>query len=174
MRAAALDLSSKTGWAAHDGASPLPVLGTKPIVGWGYDAGSMLELYRKWLSDFVKIHRPEVMFIEAWFIAPHLDAVTIGKQVALATFTQWAMKTAGIPTHLITVNAWRNGYFGSAAGKADYFKRKAMRYCDELGLQYPDHNAAEAMGILDHGLVSIARVMPPWRKHPVFLVGAEP
>lgn len=174
MRAVALDLSSKSGWAAWDGQSPNPVLGTKPIVGWAYDAGTMLELYRKWLSDFIKIHRPEVMFIEAWFIAAHLDATTIGKQVALATFTQWAMKTAGVRTHLITVNSWRKSYFGHAGGKAEYFKRKAMLYCDELGWAYPDHNAAEAAGILDHGLMVICRQQPPWRTHPVFLMRPEP
>lgn len=171
MRAIALDLSSKTGWAAYDGKSPAPVLGTKQIVGWQYDAGSMLELYRKWLSDFVKIHQPEIVFIEGWFIAPHLDGLTIGKQVALVSFTQWAMKAAGIPCHIFTVAQWRKGYFGSAAGKADYFKRKACYYCEQLGWAYPDHNAAEAAGILDYGLTSKARITPPWRSHEIFILG---
>lgn len=170
MRFAALDISSRTGWAAWDGTSPAPVLGTKQLVGWQYDAGTMLELYRKWLGDFLQIHRPDAMFIEGWFIAPHLDAVTIGKQVALVSFTQWALKAARIPSYIFTVAEWRKGYFGSAKGKAEQFKRKAMHYCDEMDWAYPDHNAAEAAGILDHGICKIGRVTPPWRSHPVFLM----
>jgi Holliday junction resolvasome RuvABC endonuclease subunit len=171
MRFAALDLSSKSGWAAWDGQSPNPVLGTKQLVGWQYDAGSMLELYRKWLGDFFAIHRPDMIAVENWYIPPHMDATTIGKQIQLAGFTQWACKAAKIECHMVTSASWRKSWFGHARGKTEDFKRRALHRCDELGWAYPDHNAAEAAGILDWLITQKARQMPPWRSHPLFIIG---
>lgn len=169
MRYAAFDLSSKTGWGVWDGHAPQPQLGVKPIVGWDYDAGSMLELYRKWLGDFLRAHRPQRIGIEAMFIAPHLDAPTIFKQVALVSFTQWAAKAAAIPCTLIYSASWRKTWYGSATGRTDDFKIMAENRCRDLGWPAPDHNAAEAAGILDHLVTQIGKETPPWRSEHLFM-----
>jgi len=163
MRYAAFDISSKTGWGVWDGHAPQPTLGVKTIVGWDYDAGSMLELYRKWLGDFLRAYRPQRVGIEALFLAPHLDFPTIGKQVALVSFTQWACKAAGVPCSLIYAASWRKSWYGSARGRTDDFKNMAVNRCLDLGWDAPDHNAAEAGGILDHLVTEIGKETPPWR-----------
>lgn len=163
MRIAALDLSSKTGFASWDGVSDKPVLGTKQIVGWQYDAGSMLELYRKWLGDFFAIHRPDVIAIESWYIAPHLDGATIGKQIMLSGFTQWACKAAKIRCHLVTSAQWRKHIYGSSRGNGTDWKVRATQRCDHLGWTYQDHNSAEAGLILDWAVCTVAKMNPPWR-----------
>jgi Holliday junction resolvasome RuvABC endonuclease subunit len=171
MRVAAFDLSSKTGWAVWDGISKQPTLGTKEIVGWQYDAGTRLELYRKWLGAFIGAHRPQMIVIEGWFIAPHLDGATIGAQIGLCQFTQWAFKAAGVPCHLVTAGQWRKHWHGTAAGKGEWHKRKACEIATRLGWTYSDHNAAEAAGLLDYAICHIAKETTPWRDDWL-LVGA--
>lgn len=163
MRYAAFDISSKTGWGVWDGHAPQPTLGTKTIVGWDYDAGSMLELYRQWLGEFLRAHRPQRIGIEALFLGAHGDFVTIGKQVALVSFTQWAAKAAKIPCSLIYAASWRKSWYGSANGRTDDFKNMAVNRCLDLGWNAVDHNAAEAAGVLDHLITEIGKETPTWR-----------
>lgn len=169
MRVAAFDISSRTGWAVHDGVRAQPILGTKQIVGWTYDSGTMLELYRKWLGEFLRVHRPQMVCIEGWYIAPHLDGETIGKQIQLVGFTQWAMKAANIPCHLVTAGQWRKHWHGTAAGKGEWHKRKATRIGEALGWEGQDHNAFEAGGLLDYAITCIAKETTPWRDKALFI-----
>lgn len=164
MRAAALDLSSKTGWAVWNGSSGRPELGTKQLVGFQYDNGTMLELFRKWLGPWLRMHEPEIIFIERWLIAGHMDGTTIGKQIMLAGFTEWACKAAGIKTVLVTSAQWRKFCYGKASlAPGEDWKTKATGRCRHLGWEFPDHNAAEAGLILDWGLCTVGKVNPPWR-----------
>lgn len=168
MRYGALDISSKTGWAVWDGHTARPFLGRKTLVGWSYDSGSMLEFYRLWLGDFIRIHRPDIVAVEGWIIAAHLDATTIGKQIQLAGFTEWAMKKAGIRCIPVAAATWRKTFHGTGRASGDEFKTWAKKRCDILGWEYEDDNAAEAGGLLHHAITQIGRENPPWRDHPCF------
>lgn len=172
MRYAALDLSSKTGFAVWDGHTAKPLLGTKQLVGWDYDSGTMLELYRKWLGDFLRIHRPQRMAIESWYIPQHnrpgeqfkIDAVTVAKQIMLSGFTQWACKAARIPFTLVTAGQWRKTWYGSARlPQGNDWKLMATDRCRQIEWPAVDHNAAEAAGLLDHLVTEIGKETPPWR-----------
>ncbi|MES2289311.1 MAG: hypothetical protein V4530_06185 [Pseudomonadota bacterium] len=170
MRYAAFDLSSKTGWGVWDGAREKPILGTKQIVGWDYDAGTMLELYRQWLGEFLRLHRPQRIALESWYIAPHLDGKTIGKQIMLSGFTQWACKAAKIPFHLVTAGQWRKTWYGSAAlPQGNDWKLMASHRCRTIGWDAVDHNAAEAAGLLDHLITQYGRETPPWRSEHMLM-----
>lgn len=169
MRYAALDLSSHTGWGCWNGLAPQPTLGTKTIVGWSYDTGSMLELYRKWLGSFIAAYQPNMVAIESWYIPQHMDATTIGKQIAVSAFTQWALKKAGIEVHLVTSTSWRKSWYGTARGKTEEFKRKAVDRCRQLEWPIDDHNSAEAAGLLDYLVTEIGRETPPWRSNHLFM-----
>jgi hypothetical protein len=170
MRYAAFDLSSKLGWGAWDGHASKPLLGTKTIVGWDYDSGTMLELYRKWLGDFLRIHRPQKVAIESWYIAPHMDGATIGKQIMLSGFTQWACKASGTPFHLVTAGQWRKTWYGSARRpEGNDWKLMAVNRCKALGWEAQDHNAAEAGGILDWLISEVGRETSTWRSEHVLM-----
>lgn len=163
MRVGALDLSSRTGWAAWSDPAARPTLGTKKLLGWDYDEASMLEFYRLWLGDWLRTFKPEIVAVERWFIAPHMDGATIGKQIMLAGFTMWALKSAGVKPCLVTSAEWRKHAFGSSRNNGTDWKRRAMQRCDFLGWDAIDHNAAEAGLILDWAIVQKAKKNPPWR-----------
>lgn len=169
MRIAALDLSSHTGWAAWDGKSPAPQLGVKHLVGWGYDQGSMLEFWRVWLGDFFAAHDPEIVGIEAWMLPQHGDAETIKRQAALLGFTEWACKASGRRAVVIHAASWRKSFLGTGRGKTEEFKAKAMAACAALGWAAPDHNAADAAGVLHH-VCEMAEIVTPWRDPHLFYV----
>jgi hypothetical protein len=164
MRYLALDLSSHTGWACWDGHTAKPLLGTKTLVGWNYDSGSMLELYRKWLGDFLRIHRPQMIGIESWYIPQHGDGATIAKQIMLSGFTQWAAKASGTPYKLITAGQWRKTWYGSSRRpEGNDWKLMAKDRCRKIGWDAVDDNAAEAGGLLDHLVTEYGKETPPWR-----------
>lgn len=163
MRVAALDLSSKTGWAVWDGSAPRPILGTKQLVGWGYEIGSTLEFWRLWLGDFVTGHKPEFVAIEAPFIPDHGDGSTIMRQCALFGFTCWALKQCGIRVEQVHSATWRKHFLGSGRGKTDDLKEEAKARCRALGWTFPDHNAAEAGGILCWAIHQRLSLVAPWR-----------
>ena len=170
MRIAALDLSSKTGWAVHDGKRHAPLLGTKQLVGWGYDTGSMLEHWRLWLGEFFKAHDPELVAIEAWMLPQHGDGRTILKQAGLLGFTEWCCKISGRKVEIVYAASWRKTFLGSAHGKTDELKQKSLEACRALGWNPPDHNAADAAGVLHHAIDAIAKVQSPWRDAHLFYI----
>lgn len=166
MRIVALDISSKTGWAVYDDAAARPLLGTKPLVGWGYDEGTMLEHFRKWLGEFIQKHNPQMAAVERPFIPTHggkVDGVTVSRQHMLCGMAVWAFGAVGIQWHWAPVPQWRSHAFGSARNNGTDWKVRAKQRCDFLGWEYPDDNAAEAGLILDWLLVDKAKINPPWR-----------
>lgn len=174
MRAAALDLSSRTGVATWDGRAGRPLLSTKKLVGYDYAIEDTLELWRVWLGDFIKTHRPELVIIEEFVVAlyddakdperrPQVNGQAILRLAGLSTFTRWACKKAGAKVAVVTAAQWRKHAFGSARNNGTDWKQRARQRCDYLGWEYPDHNAAEAGLILDWGLCAIGKVNPPWR-----------
>ena len=163
MRIAALDLSSKCGWAVWEPGRARPLLGTKKLVGFSYDEGSMLEFYRLWFNDFLTTHQPDLLALESWYIPPHMDGATIGKQIMLHGMTMWRAKKRKVRVEKVTAAQWRKHAFGSSRNNGTDWKVRARERCDYLGWTYPDHNAAEAGLILDWAIVTQARLNPLWR-----------
>ena len=168
VRIAAFDISSKLGWAAWDGAAPRPVFDMKPVVGFQYDAGSMLELYRKWLGTWLRAYQPELLVIEAWIVAAHGDADTSAKLIQLSGFTQWACKTLGVATVLVPASTWRKEVYGTGRGTSAEWKRKAKERVRSYGMSPPDDNAAEAVLILEYAIKRYGKTVAPW------LIGGSP
>jgi len=55
-----------------------------------------------------------------------------------------------IPTFNVTVQRWRRGFFGKGVrGRdRDEWKRMAAEYAGHLGVKVPNHDAAEAVGVV--------------------------
>lgn len=175
MRVGALDLSSKTGHAAWNGTAERPVLGTKTLVGWQYDVGTMLEFWRRWLGDWIRTHQPEYVAVEAPFIPDHGGGDVILKQAGLFAFTMWAFKSANIRAEQVHSASWRKHFIGCGMldrrdsrvqrgeKPGEAMKRLAVMRARALGWDFPDHNAAEAGGILTWAINERLQLAAPWR-----------
>lgn len=174
MRAAALDLSSRTGVAVWDGVSAIPRLQTKKITGYDFAVEDMLEFWRVWLLDFLKANRPELVAIEENVIQvyhdkedpnsrPSVNGQSVFRLCALSGFTRWACKKAGARIVCPTPNQWRKHAFGSARHNGTDWKQRARQRIDYLGWEADSHDAAEAGLILDWALCAVAKVNPIWR-----------
>lgn len=177
MRLAAFDLSSNTGIAVWDGVAGRPTLFTKKLVGWDFQPADFLELWRVYLGDFLKTYRPQAVMIESWYIPQHqsvdpvtgersgfkIDGKTVGNQVGLSYFTQWALKASGCKVHMVTAAQWRKHAFGSSRNNGTDWKVRAKNRCQYLGWDYKTDNDAEAALILDCLATSVLGLKTPWR-----------
>lgn len=166
MRALAFDLSSRTGWAAWDGVSPLPTLGKKRVLHFDRGEGEMLEHWRLWLGSMLAEHRPDVIACEAPAMGAHSDQPTIYRQAMLLGMVAWAAHVSGIPRHAIGPATWRKSFIGfGTRGKrvgVDW-KALALQRARALGADPPDHNSAEAFGVLDNLITVQLKLDAPWR-----------
>ncbi|MEA3537632.1 MAG: hypothetical protein U9R73_00715 [Pseudomonadota bacterium] len=164
MRLLTFDLGKYTGWAAWDGKSSLPSHKMKTLVGWDYEPAAFLAFQRKWLGEMLKVHRPEVVAIERWYLPQHGDGKTIAQQIALSFFFQWALRSAGIPFHILQPNQWRKETFGKAVlNTGEDWKTKALNRVAARGIEgVTDHNEAEAILLMDW-LATHYRFNLPWR-----------
>lgn len=165
MKVAAFDLSSQTGWAVWDGVSAIPTLGKKRVLHWDRDEGIMLEHWRQWLGRFLREHAPEAVAVEAPALGNHTDAPTIYRQAMIRGFVLWGCHQLQIPTYSIPPSSWRKSFIGFGRipkGTGQTWKVLACKRCTALGWEYPDHNAAESGGVLNHLVTEILGITPPW------------
>jgi hypothetical protein len=73
---------------------------------------------------------------------------------------------AGVPCACVPIDEWRNRFLGTKrappglnqrAARTSWFKDKAISTCLQRGWLVEDHNAAEALGIMDYGLCCVSR-----------------
>lgn len=74
--------------------------------------------------------------------------------MSLAAVAGEAATRAGAAVLSVDCQKWRKTYIGNGGLSGEESKRLAMQRCDQLGWRYPDHNAAEAMGIWYWGMAS--------------------
>lgn len=166
MRALGLDLSSRIGWAIWDGASPLPVLGKKRVLHFDRDEGFMLEALRQWLGSLLKDHAIEAVAVEGPAMGAHSDAPTIYRQAMIHGMVAWACHCLQLPRYSVSPASWRKSFigFGARGKRRDVnWKGLALQRARALGADPPDHNSAEAFGVLDYLLFIQLGLMPPWR-----------
>lgn len=173
MRVAAFDLSSRTGLAHWEPGMARPRLRTKKLVGYDYRVEDTLELWRLFLGSYLREARPQIVVIEEFVAAMYEDAknpdrVSVNGQAilrlaGLSTFTRWCCKMAGAKVVIATAGQWRKHVFGSARHNGTDWKVRAKQRVDYLGWEYDSHDAAEAGLILDYGIVTQAKLNPPWR-----------
>lgn len=60
------------------------------------------------------------------------------------------VRCKSIPLRTVAVQSWRKSFLGNGKLKGDVAKREAVKLCQRLGWDAPDHNAAEAAGIWHH------------------------
>jgi Holliday junction resolvasome RuvABC endonuclease subunit len=126
----------------------------------------MLEHFRLWLGGLLKEHSIEAVAVEAPAMGAHTDVPTIYRQAMLHGSVAWACHVLQLPRYMVSPARWRKTFIGfgkAPRGEKVDWKRLAVQRARALGLEPPDHNSAEALGVLDHVLSQSLKVMPPWR-----------
>lgn len=66
------------------------------------------------------------------------------------------VRCKSIPLRIVAVQSWRKSFLGNGRLPGDIAKREAVKLCQRLGWDAPDHNAAEAAGIWHHACAQAA------------------
>lgn len=102
-----------------------------------------------------------------------IDINVIRKLIALGAMAEWFAHCIGARCFAVHIGTWRKHFCGWGNLNRAAAKIAAMDECRRLGIDPPDDNAAEAMGILDYYL-SILKIgnrpyHRPWRDLGFFI-----
>lgn len=169
----ALDLSVKsTGWALWSAGEERPAFGTWALadsIDWAARAyvrlhGHLMDLHRLSPIDFLCFEEP----IPAHMLQGHTNAVTLAAAAGLAAHASSFAEAVGARWRPVSIAAWRRHFIGRMprGTKTVDLKAMAMTRCRELGFDPARHDAAEAIGLLDHQL-SINGIVAPWRSESI-------
>jgi Holliday junction resolvasome RuvABC endonuclease subunit len=148
---------------------PAPSLGTYLVQFWGVEDGAMLHRFGLFVDMLCERVGPEVMACEDYAMGGHMDAATIGRQAMMRGVIALAANRRQIPLYTPHPSTWRKTFIGFGSHRVRKgmprvsFKKLCMDRCAVLGWNPPDHNAADAAGILDHVLHAELDVLTPWR-----------
>lgn len=178
----ALDLASTTGWAAWqtDQNSPLPACDAVRLPGKAGEVGPSTEGLRLLLNELNRRYVFTHIFFEAQHIpAPKkkgggtksINIETVYKLISLGGMAEWWAYKMKVPVFKVEIGTWRKHFLGRGSGFAKAGldgKEEAIRKCEAIGVFTSDHNAADAVGILDYSLTLFDNVTPPWRDKAIF------
>lgn len=87
---------------------------------------------------------------------------TIGRLIGLHAHAQSFAHAVRARFWSVNQSSWRKHFLGRGAGAdSATFKACSVDLCRRLGWNPPDHNAADALGVLDYG-IHLDRLTPPW------------
>jgi hypothetical protein len=142
---AAFDLGTHTGHAyGHKGG--LPITGTWTLPTHASNPGEMIAAAENGFHDFLVLHRPSVVWVEAHLEPQHsrgADAAIVAIKLfgALQGECYRTDTAPPIPIHNKTIRA---KVLGHGNLDSDTAKREAQDLLRRLGVSFPDHNAADA------------------------------
>lgn len=184
----ALDQSPKhTGWAVGTPLESKPAFGVFDMPPWGDDAADRLQSFRDWLTGTITGRRVTHLFYESPVNPPFksFDVTRMqGKQVGVIELVAadllervpWKGERQPIvPVFEVAIDSWRSRFLGTTKAPAglsgkfatDELKQMALRSCALRGWYVSDHNAAEALGILDYAL-SVVSPKHAGNRDPIF------
>lgn len=178
MTVLALDLASRAGWAAHSSGWAAPVFGEIDCRSPASEYGIAAELLRLKLAELHSEHGPfKFIVVEALPQPLHGNVASRDKIFALHVMADWFAHRTGATCRTLGIGQWRKIFLGAAptsysakTGKrvggwrTDSAKPAAIKRCLEYGWDVgSDHNAAEALGILNAFLDMLPGHVLPWR-----------
>lgn len=125
-----------------------------------------VDLFR-YLAEFHKEKPITAIAVEQPIKRPTDKVEKLIALYGLVAVVETFAKARNIPCHVIGIGKWRASYYtsGERVGKPDW-KRMAIMRSRQYGYDPLDDNEAEAIGILDHFLLSM-EITPKWRlEHP--------
>jgi hypothetical protein len=170
-----------TGWAYYRKDAAVPASGTFELPYWGNEEGRYAYEWWRWLIDFCRARSVTHLFFEAMPGGKpnHFEPQTeqLG-QKGLFLLADMAGHELGIPSRMVAINSWRERFIGTSIApphfrtatrdvRRRWFKDQALKACAARGWFSVDHNAAEAMGIMDFGVCTIDPLYAS-RTDPIF------
>lgn len=168
MRILALDQSpSSTGFALWDdglalsGAWPLCEGIARRAIGFNEIHARLLAIHKDRPIDLIAYEQPikrpsdkVEKLIALYGVAAHIESFCQKRQIRCFVIGQ---------------HSWRETWLGKKHGikGSEDLKRAAIERARQYDFDPKTHDEAEALGILDHQLLSM-KIMPPWREaHPL-------
>lgn len=148
-----LDLSKSTGWAhAYDWSKPTWGVLELPRNRWDkadVPLGHVLRIYRNWLVDMLDVLQPEKLIYEAPIVTGGGDLYKHQVLLGLSAVTEETCddRTTVFQESSSTVRKW---FIGKGRGSSKELKAAVMDECRERGWDVTDHNAADALAMLDY------------------------
>lgn len=165
----AMDIATRMGWALHKPGMPRPFFGTVQFARTPEEVGLPMEQMRQFLTDQHQLHGglTDIVFEAQHVVGGKIDINVIRKLISLAAMAEWFAHCIKARCFLVHIAQWRKHFCGSGRLDRERAKMVAMDECRRIGIDPPDDNAAEAMGILDYYL-SLRRIdgapyPRPWR-----------
>jgi len=151
MRILALDIASRLGWAT-DGADGRLIFGVYALPTSAENPGVAFCAFERWLDQRIIEHRPDTLAIEAPLVLAGrrgAKVLTNARTVAVLNGL-WAIALLVSTSHKLRIfqaNVMSIKKHFTGNGHAD--KAAMVKQCRLLGWPVTDHNAADALGLLD-------------------------
>ena len=165
----ALDLATRSGWAAADaiavdawpegipGAEVGPFegvhYGSHRLAGPDMDEGYVFDKLFKWLNTLIDLQQPDSIVYEAP-LPVQRNPKTAKRLIGLVTIADLVAHQRKCRIWMMDVPTVRKTFAGS--GRAD--KDKIMAVCKQRGWTPKDHDASDALAVLDASIRMLARM----------------
>lgn len=137
-----------TGIAIGDGDGPPR---TSKVMFKGPSLGRTGNNFFTWLREVLIMEKPDLVMVEAAFVAPTDDAYRQTLMLGLSFTAQTVCAMRQISCETVAVSTWRKTFLGHGRLGGDESKRQCIQLCNTLGWPHGgDHNRAEAAGIWAH------------------------
>lgn len=153
MRILALDIATRSGWAAGEGADNAPAFGTLvlPASVTPGDYGRRFAAFRRGMVRLIAEHSPRCI----WFEAPltfggDTNQHTMRMLIGLAAICEEVAETYEIECVEANNQAIRKHFIGTARGNREELKAGVMRRCHEMGWDVCDDNQGDACALFDY------------------------
>lgn len=162
----ALDLASRSGWAAGDpaahhcltplesanGANPPPAFGAHQIAPVGTKTGPFLQRADKWFRHLYDAHRPTEVAAElVYSTGRKSNQATARKLFGLAGHCEWFFCNRGVPVHWYSTGKIRAHFILKGAGKRAEAKKMVIDACHARGWAVDnDDDMADALALFSY------------------------
>lgn len=151
MRILALDIATNTGWAFADGEAA-PRFGVVNLPKTGEDLGRYGFAFHMWLADAITKLAPQLIVYEAPILAGlSTNITTLRKLYGLGMMAETVAHAREVPCKEENLGKIRTHFLGRGRvpRKSDDIKRAVVAECQRRGWAVTDHNAADALALLD-------------------------
>jgi Holliday junction resolvasome RuvABC endonuclease subunit len=158
----ALDLAERVGFAYGEPADdPTVKSGVYVLPKTGLDIGQYLVAFDDWFRPMLEFTKADRVIFEATILVPGNSVQTARKLMALAGFTEYACKRAGIRCNDAPIKTVKQ-YF---AGHGNATKAEMIAAAEGRGFDVVDDNQADALAVWHY---SASRFVP------TMAISAEP
>lgn len=164
MKVLALDQSWTCGWAIGSTDGSRPTWGVLKLPRGTDETPAFLALHA-FVTATIGEQGVGAVFFEATFLAGHSNMQTEFGKIGLAAVIMLAAGQQKVKAQQIPIQSWRSQFLGRSKPppglieqhvRTSWFKDAAIKSCALRGWLVDDHNAAEALGILNYGLCTVS------------------